>query len=65
MRKCVSALACGAALASIAVPASSAEYMEKSQQMAMRAYPSRLPLPFVSINDRLARTAAPRSRGYG
>src|SRR5215216_5404708 len=38
MRKCVSALVCGAALASIAVPASSAEYMEKSQQMTMRAY---------------------------
>ena len=38
MRKCVSALTYAAALASIAVPASSAEYMEKSQQMAMRAY---------------------------
>jgi 2-iminobutanoate/2-iminopropanoate deaminase len=38
MRKRVSALACAAVLASIAAPASSAEYMEKSQQMAMRAY---------------------------
>ena len=38
MRKYVGALAAAGALASIAVPASSAEYMEKSQQMATRAY---------------------------
>ena len=38
MRKCVSVLGYAAALASMAVPASSAEYMEKSQQMATRAY---------------------------
>ena len=38
MRKYVSALAAVGALASIAVPANSAEYMEKSQQMATRAY---------------------------
>jgi 2-iminobutanoate/2-iminopropanoate deaminase len=38
MRTYVGALAAAGALASIAVPASSAEYMEKSQQMATRAY---------------------------
>src|SRR5262245_14303802 len=38
MKKYVSALAAVGALASIAVPARSAEYMEKSQQMATRAY---------------------------
>src|SRR5262245_37900333 len=38
MMKYRSALARAAAVANIAVPASSAEYMEKTQQMATRAY---------------------------
>ena len=39
MRKWASALACAAmALAGITIPASSAEYMERSQQMAARSY---------------------------
>src|SRR5438552_13853303 len=38
MRKRISAFALAAALAGVAAPVDSAEYMEKSQQMAMRAY---------------------------